>query len=206
MSKHIRIAVADPSVIIREGLSVMLRSFTRIAVELVEIPDMEQLEFQLQVHKPDMLIVNPVFLGIFSLQTVKNGSGCRQLKCLAFNYSHSELPSAKGYDGAFSIYDSPEAIREKIMDLMEKTEPDNVKHDTLSTREKEIIICVVKGMTNKQIADYLCLSTYTVITHRRNIASKLQIHSSAGLTIYAIVNKLVELDDIKDGVTNLGEL
>ena len=68
----------------------------------------------------------------------------------------------------------------------------------LSPREKEIIVCVVKGMTNKQIADTLCISTHTVITHRRNIAAKLQIHSAAGLTIYAIVNKLVELSEIKD--------
>ena len=53
-------------------------------------------------------------------------------------------------------------------------------------------------MTNKEIADKLCLSIHTVITHRRNISHKLQIHSPAGLTIYAIVNKLIELRDIKD--------
>jgi len=56
---------------------------------------------------------------------------------------------------------------------------------------------VVKGLTNKEIADKLCLSVHTVITHRRNIARKLQIHSPAGLTIYAIVNKLVELKDVE---------
>ena len=70
--------------------------------------------------------------------------------------------------------------------------------EVLSSREKEIVTCVVKGMTNKEIADALFLSTHTVITHRRNIARKLQIHSPAGLTIYAIVNKLVEIQDIKD--------
>ena len=76
--------------------------------------------------------------------------------------------------------------------------PRTAKPEPLSTREKEIIVCVVKGMTNKQIADALCISAHTVITHRRNIAAKLQIHSAAGLTIYAIVNKLVELSEIKD--------
>ena len=70
----------------------------------------------------------------------------------------------------------------------------------LSAREREIIVCVVKGMSNKEIAEALCISTHTVITHRRNIASKLQIHSAAGLTIYAIVNKLVELSEIKDTI------
>lgn len=73
--------------------------------------------------------------------------------------------------------------------------------ETLSAREKEIIVCVVKGLTNKEIADELCISTHTVITHRRNIASKLQIHSAAGLTIYAIVNKLVELSEIKETIS-----
>ena len=73
-----------------------------------------------------------------------------------------------------------------------------VRQEPLSAREREIIVCVVKGMTNKQIADTLCISTHTVITHRRNIAAKLQIHSAAGLTIYAIVNKLVDLSEIRE--------
>jgi DNA-binding NarL/FixJ family response regulator len=55
----------------------------------------------------------------------------------------------------------------------------------------------VKGMTNKEIAEQLYLSIHTVITHRRNISKKLQIHSAAGLTIYAIVNKLVEIGEVK---------
>lgn len=76
------------------------------------------------------------------------------------------------------------------------------KQETLSAREKEIVVCVVKGMTNKQAAEALCISTHTVITHRRNIAAKLQIHSAAGLTIYAIVNKLVDLSEIKDTITD----
>ncbi len=68
--------------------------------------------------------------------------------------------------------------------------------DSLSEREKEIVVCVAKGMANKEIADKLCLSINTVTTHRRNIARKLSIHSSAGITIYAIVNKLVTLDEV----------
>ena len=80
-----------------------------------------------------------------------------------------------------------------------------VRQEPLSAREREIIVCVVKGLTNKEIADELCISTHTVITHRRNIASKLQIHSAAGLTIYAIVNKLVELSEIKDSITGSTE-
>lgn len=68
--------------------------------------------------------------------------------------------------------------------------------ELLSDREKDIVVCVAKGLSNKEIADTLCLSVNTVTTHRRNIARKLSIHSSAGLTIYAIVNNLVDLKDV----------
>jgi len=69
--------------------------------------------------------------------------------------------------------------------------------EMLSSRERDVIVSVVQGMTNKQIADHLCISINTVITHRRNIARKLQIHSSAGLTIYAIVNNLVDISNVQ---------
>ena len=69
--------------------------------------------------------------------------------------------------------------------------------DTLSDRERDVVIGVVQGMQNKEIADHLCISINTVITHRRNIARKLQIHSPAGLTIYAIVNGLVDISSVK---------
>ena len=69
--------------------------------------------------------------------------------------------------------------------------------EQLSDREKDVIVALVQGMTNKEIADHLFISINTVITHRRNIARKLQIHSPAGLTIYAIVNNLVDISTVK---------
>ncbi|MCR5455202.1 MAG: LuxR C-terminal-related transcriptional regulator [Bacteroidales bacterium] len=69
--------------------------------------------------------------------------------------------------------------------------------EALSDREKDVIIGVVQGLQNKEIADQLNISVHTVITHRRNIARKLQIHSPAGLTIYAIVNGLVDISSVK---------
>ena len=70
-------------------------------------------------------------------------------------------------------------------------------NETLSEREKDVVISLVQGMTNKEIADHLCISPNTVITHRRNIARKLQIHTPAGLTIYAIVNNLVDISSVQ---------
>ena len=80
---------------------------------------------------------------------------------------------------------------------MEKEEKEDTSNDGLSQREKEIITCVVKGMSNKEIANHLFISIHTVITHRRNIARKLEIHSPTLLTVYAIVNKLVDISEVK---------
>ena len=68
--------------------------------------------------------------------------------------------------------------------------------EELSDRERDVLIQVVRGLSNKEIADVLCISTHTVITHRKNIAHKLNIHSTAGLTIYAIVNKLIDINSM----------
>ena len=80
---------------------------------------------------------------------------------------------------------------------------DNANLNVLSARERDIVIGVVKGLTNKEIANKLFISVNTVISHRRNIAHKLEIHSAAGLTIYAIMNGLVELKELKKSEGNL---
>ena len=88
-----------------------------------------------------------------------------------------------------------EDVSKNISQMVFKGGQDNA--DALSDRERDVIVGVVQGLQNKEIADQLCISVNTVITHRRNIARKLQIHSPAGLTIYAIVNGLVDISSVK---------
>ena len=94
-----------------------------------------------------------------------------------------------------------EELRERGDCIVECEEEDTVdddgKTDVLSQREKEIIVCVAKGFSNKETADKLNISIHTVATHRRNIAAKLQIHTEAGLTIYAIASGLIVMDELK---------
>lgn len=70
---------------------------------------------------------------------------------------------------------------------------DRIEICDLSAREIEIVKHIALGLSNKEIADIVCLSPHTVITHRKNIARKLNIHSTAGLTIYAVVNGIVTI-------------
>jgi len=91
------------------------------------------------------------------------------------------------------------SVLETMVEIDEEVPPVSMENkEPLSQREKDIIVGVVRGQTNKEIADTLCISVHTVLTHRRNIARKLEIHSPAGLVIYALVNGIVSMDDIKD--------
>ena len=198
----VKIAVAETSVIIRSGLTTVLKRLPNLNVMPIEVSSPESLQSYIHLHTPDILIVNPAFGGWFDLPAFKVENGKVETKYLALVCSVIDSNSLKEYDDHLSIRDDPETIATKINQLLctDDEEEKESEQETLSQREKEIITCVVKGMTNKTIADQLYLSIHTVITHRRNIARKLQIHSPAGLTIYAIVNKLVELQDIKDNL------
>lgn len=196
----LKIVVAETSVIVRSGLTAVLKRIPNLNAHPFEVSSPETLQNYIHLHTPDIVIINPTFGGWFDLQAFKTENGKSGIKYIALVCSVIDNNALKEYDESIAICDDIDIITTKVNHLLhteEEEEKDN-EQETLSQREKEIITCVVKGMTNKAIADKLYLSIHTVITHRRNIARKLQIHSPAGLTIYAIVNKLVELQDIKD--------
>ncbi len=195
----LKIVIAESSVIIRSGLAVVLRRLPNLSVQPVEIATPESLTHYMQMHTPNIVIANPNFGGWFDLTTFKAAHEKSGIRYMALISSVTDPNMLKAYDGHFSICDDLDTIAAQINQILHTEEPEeeNGEQDVLSQREKEIVTCVVKGMTNKAIADKLFLSIHTIITHRRNIARKLQIHSPAGLTIYAIVNKLVALEDIK---------
>lgn len=193
MSRTIRITVAEPSEIVRRGLGSMLKKVRAFHVEVSEVADPAQLKQSLVWQRPDIIIINPSVVGALSLSHLKKEGP--DMKCVALQTSLSDAAMLRGYDEVLSLYDTAEQVVSKLSKLVSGPEADK-RSEALSQREKEVIVCVVKGMTNKQIADKLCLSAHTVITHRRNISAKLNIHSTAGLTIYAIVNRLIELEEV----------
>lgn len=196
--EQLKIVIAEPSGIIRSGMTVMLKRIPGYRIVPVEIHTVDALRAYLVNHTVDVLVVNPVGWGLIDLAKLKEDGVNKELKTIALVYSLIDQNALSSYDESIGIYDSIEQIKSKLdkvvsLEAVESTDQGNA----LSAREKEIVICVVKGMTNKDIAGSLFLSTHTVISHRRNIARKLEIHSTSGLTIYAIMNKLIALEDLK---------
>ena len=200
INNTLRVLIASSSIIIRSGIAAALKRMHELNIQSVEISTPEMLEHYVTLHTPDMILIDPNFGGWFDLtgfrETYNNLTNVKFVAIIANVIDNSHL---KDYHEKIASYDSVKEIADKLNGLMQTEEEQTQENDTepLSQREKEIITYVVKGLTNKEIADKLCLSVHTVITHRRNIARKLQIHSPAGLTIYAIVNKLVELKDVE---------
>ena len=92
------------------------------------------------------------------------------------------------------------ALRQSAENASGKITSDDAEADdaseTLSTREKDVVRGVALGKSNKEIAEMLFISVHTVTTHRKNISAKLGIHSPAGLTIYAILNNIVDINEV----------
>lgn len=199
-NEAVRVAIAETSVIVRGGLTAALKRLPNVKVQPIELLSVEALGDCLRTQYPEMLIVNPTFGDYFDVSKFREETMGKKIRLIALVTSFVDATLLSKYDESISIFDDLELLSKKIHGLMNVAEEDEEldSQEALSQREKEIVVCVVKGMTNKEIAENLFLSIHTVITHRRNISKKLQIHSAAGLTIYAIVNKLVTLNDVKD--------
>jgi DNA-binding NarL/FixJ family response regulator len=199
MNINLKIAVAEASAIVRSGVEVQMKKLSGFRLQLTEVARSELVHEAIRMQKPDIVIINPSMIVGFSLQQIKEECGCPAMKCIALLYNLTDNSILLPFDEKINIYDTNDEIRQKLEQLYAEEIQgitENDEQQILSVREKEIVVCVVKGLTNRAIADRLFLSTHTVITHRRNIARKLQIHSASGLTVYAIVNKLIELKEV----------
>lgn len=194
--EKIHIIIAETSPIISAGISHTLRRLPGLNLYVTELKTPADMQECLRSSHPEILIVNPSFGGIFNPLEVRGIKP--ELKIVALEVGPLDKNARSLYNDVISIVDDIPSITSKINSLINIiTETDTDEKDSVSIREKEIIALVAKGLTNKEIAEKLYLSVHTVITHRRNIARKLEIHSATGLTIYAIVNKLVDLSEIR---------
>ncbi|WP_329903218.1 response regulator transcription factor [Porphyromonas pogonae] len=195
-TKYLKIAIAEPSTIIRLGIESMLKRLNNYKVQILWLSEDNGHELtEISSHlSADIYILNPIICGLHP----RSFNIPEESKTVAIISTFIHKCLLKEYDDVLELDSSLENVQDIIGKLMdeEKSSTPVMDTQTLTNREKEIVVCVVKGMTNKEIADALFLSTHTVITHRRNISKKLQIHSPSGLTIYAIMNKLVQLDEI----------
>lgn len=193
--KHIKISILSSSPIVRVAIEAFISKLGyNTSVSTLERCSLSEIS----KIKPSILIADPILISISEIEAIRVDADSK-IQIIAIY--HTALPSEmiRAYDETISIYETEDTIREILMRVISSREEDD-DMKALSQREKDVVVGIVKGLSNKEIAQEMNVSVNTVMTHRRNIVSKLQIHSPAGLTIYAIVSKLVRLDEIKSAL------
>lgn len=197
--RHFTVGLMLPSAIHAAGIVSILRRFHEGNASVVEITERDYLE-QIARISPSILIVDPACQGV-DWDVLKSASS-RPIKIIGLLSQQYPKSAMNWFDDTFSVYDSAESVIGTLRRNF-KAEDDTDRGKDLSPREKEVIVGIVKGFSNKEIASEMGVSVNTVMTHRRNIAAKLHIHTPAGLTIYAIVSNLVKLEEIKADMDRL---
>ncbi|MBR2377937.1 MAG: response regulator transcription factor [Bacteroidaceae bacterium] len=195
MTTNKRIVIIEPYAMVAQGLRLMIDEIKGYEVSAI-IADGHYIERIIPL-RPDIVIVNPAMI-----DTKKRGELddlAQRLPNVAFAalvYQYIEPDVLRYFKTTIDISDSRERVAVKLRQMLETAEP-ATESTELSDREKEILVAVAKGMTNKSIAEQYHLSVHTVITHRKNLTRKTGIKSVSGLTLYAILNNLIDIKEVE---------
>ncbi|MBE6285918.1 MAG: response regulator transcription factor [Bacteroidales bacterium] len=188
-----KIVLIEPSEIVATGIAAIIDRNPEFAV----VKTLSNINyFNATGHDVDIVIVNPAVIDYNDRLDIRSCLNATNVAIVALTHSNYEESVLRQYNECIGIYDNYARIIQKLKNAMEESSQ-SPKSDLneLSGRERDILAAVAKGLTNKEIADEFNISVYTVISHRRNISQKLGINSIPGLTVYAIMNKLVDMSD-----------
>jgi DNA-binding CsgD family transcriptional regulator len=198
MNEHfLRIGILEPSDMLFEGLRLLIGR-PGLETSIIRLNSLSDLPFVLLKNKFNLIFANPsYFFGNHKLlHDLK--SEHPETRWIGIDYSGFPPSLVSLFDRVLSIFDSQDYLQEQISELTSADSPDeNPVQESLSYRETEVLKLLAQGFPNKEIADKLCISIHTVITHRKNISQKTGIKSISGLTVYAVVNKIISIRDTK---------
>ena len=182
-----RVLIIEPSEVIVEGLKTILQDQIRFKV-LEPVTDVDRMEERIIASRPNILLINPTVVN-----DIMQLPGKQEMTVVALVYQYISRDVLKNYDAMVDIRDS----RASIIETLAQATPDESRsaHSNyeLTKRETAVLVQLAQGKTNKEIADALNVSVHTVISHRKNITHKTGIKSVAGLTVYAMLNNLLDL-------------
>lgn len=190
------VLVITPSDIVSVGVSEILAR-SREFVHYATLPDMSYYS-EGKFSMCDIVLVDPSVVSYDERSELRrrlNGGGAPVLALLT---SAMDMSFARQFDGVVSLYDNSETIISRLSASLEQNSTSSTPRsdsEELSARERDILTAVAQGKTNKEIADEFNISIHTVITHRKNISHKLGINSISGLTVYAILNRLIDVTE-----------
>ncbi len=209
--KTIRILLADDHTVVRKGLRLLLESHAGFEV-VADAADGREAVSLADAHKPDVVVIDVAMPNLNGIEAARQIAARAPQTAVVFLSMHSDegyvlkalKAGARGYllkDSAeYDLVSAVKAVSEGkaffspaiskmlVEDYMRRMQEQQVEdsYELLTTREREVLQLLAEGKNNKDVANLLNLSLYTVETHRSNIFQKLNLHSSAELILYAI--------------------
>ncbi|MBE6232336.1 MAG: response regulator transcription factor [Bacteroidales bacterium] len=196
---HKKVLLIIPSKILARGMEAVLSELGEFRVEGILSDLSHASEARLRNVDADVIVIDPIVFDYVSRMSARSRiSEYSDAAVVAVKTVPMEDEQMKQYDGIINMYDDPVSVVKKLREsvIAHEEAPDTDDYD-LSAREKEILVCVAKGMLNKEIADFYNISIHTVITHRKNITRKTGIKTVAGLTVYALLNNLIDSSSLE---------
>jgi DNA-binding NarL/FixJ family response regulator len=194
-----KVAIIEPSPVIRLGMKKILEENARFTITGIYC-DLQSFRETKENKYFDIILINPAIINFhrqFAIRSLFPDYPNTIIVAILYGYVDNE--TLAGFDGILSIYDDSEKMVKKLQQMTQTLishNSDKAENVGLSDREKEILISVAKGLTNKEISDKHFISIHTVVSHRKNISRKTGIKTIAGLTLYATFNNLISQEDL----------
>lgn len=195
--KIYRVLIIEPSPIIQRGLQEMIE-YNEMFNIVGMLSDINRIEERMATLRADVVILNPTVVGYHRRSSIRSIFSDKLLVGLVNSYVPSDL--LKQFHTVIELDDNQPIIERKLKEAIDAVDDrDNSMPDVsdLTDREQEILVAVAKGMMNKEIASLHNISIHTVISHRKNISRKTGIKTASGLAVYALLNNLIEQDEIQ---------
>lgn len=189
-----RILLIEKSPIVAAGFATILQKQATFEVSSVT-DNLNRISERIVVDHPDLIVLNPSLVDYSKRNTFRSLiPDAQNIPIIALVYHYFDQQWLKSFNGVIEINEDAEKINSQLTDALNSfIEPsESSELYELSDREREVLVELSKGLSNKEIADKLHISVHTVITHRKNIIKKTGIKSVAGLTVYAMLNNLME--------------
>jgi DNA-binding NarL/FixJ family response regulator len=215
----VKLIIGDSSILIRLGIKTLLNDTIGFNF-LADANSKEELFLNNKNLKPDLLIVDLESLMINESEIGLIKKQNKKVKILGISKNITKKTINHYLNQGVTSFLLKDCDKEEITDAINSTlqglrflcgkiahalstndltllTPEQMKLVScegliVSEREVEVIKHISNGLSNKQIADTMCLSTHTVNTHRKNIMNKLGVNNTAGIVMYAVRNNLLE--------------
>ena len=188
--------ILEKSYLIRKGLSGIIEKIPN--TKILQEYDNEDDLITLTNLDTDFIISNPLFIELINPNLISDN------KLISLSAEKPKLNKKIEWIEHIFLDDTQKNIIKKLNNIIgnkvSKESSPKIPEE-ISKREADILKNIALGYSNKEIADKLFISTHTVVTHRKNITRKLGIKTAPGLTIYAILNKLININDTDQSIS-----